>query len=408
MPLIARLDDVGVLDATMPDLGAAGVGWEQLHRVRNPRPPLTCVGCGRGVHAKVSPAPLTLRYFAHDAAASDCALAGESAAHRALKAALAAAVRSAGWHAELEVPGPGWRADVLASAPDGDRRVAWEAQLSGISVDDISARTETLRAGGLEVCWVARRPVAWLGRVPAVQLSPIPAATNVEDRFDVVDGLNRFVRRWCEPATRCAIRGRKRLFPGKCVGHNRWEPVTGMTLERFVGLHCAGQLLQHQPCAGLTPAQERARLRRGPWTWTAEHYVLAEHNRLPDHPETGPAPPRDAPAGDWRAQWRSALHAREERMDALTEPVISYFERTRSVRPHLDPGARRQFADGVPVYIGPDLVAIVEPLGPLVNTLPPGVPIIVGHHYALRRITQTVRDPERTFLILDSSGGELP
>jgi hypothetical protein len=39
-------------------------------------------------------------------------------------------IRAAGWHAELEVAGDGWRADVHAASPDGQRRTAWEAQLA--------------------------------------------------------------------------------------------------------------------------------------------------------------------------------------------------------------------------------------------------------------------------------------
>jgi hypothetical protein len=48
---------------------------------------------------------------------------------------------SAGWHAELEVRADDgtWRADVLASAHDGSRRIAWEAQLSPITAELLAA-----------------------------------------------------------------------------------------------------------------------------------------------------------------------------------------------------------------------------------------------------------------------------
>lgn len=79
------------------------------------------------MHAKVS--PRQLRFFAHDAAREECPLNGETPDHRLLKSAIAAAVRAAGWNAVLEAEGPQrrWRADVLATSPDGRRRVAWEA-----------------------------------------------------------------------------------------------------------------------------------------------------------------------------------------------------------------------------------------------------------------------------------------
>ena len=81
-----------------------------------------------------------MRFFAHDADAPNCGLAGESLAHRLLKIELASAIRAAGWHAELEVPGNGWRADVLATSPDGKTRMAWEAQLAASTAEDLGMR----------------------------------------------------------------------------------------------------------------------------------------------------------------------------------------------------------------------------------------------------------------------------
>ncbi|MFE2149290.1 hypothetical protein ACFXAO_04575 [Streptomyces lavendulae] len=64
-----------------------------------------------------------------------CAPAGESMEHHLLKLELATCIGAAGHHAELEVRGPDgdWRADVMASGPDGRTRMAWEAQLSPIT-----------------------------------------------------------------------------------------------------------------------------------------------------------------------------------------------------------------------------------------------------------------------------------
>jgi competence CoiA-like predicted nuclease len=76
----------------------------------------------------------------------------------------------AGWHAELEVPAASgwWRADVLATSPAGSQRMAWEAQLSSITVVDIRQRTERFVADGVAVCWVTIHRRSWLGEVPSV------------------------------------------------------------------------------------------------------------------------------------------------------------------------------------------------------------------------------------------------
>ncbi|WP_431676030.1 competence protein CoiA [Kitasatospora sp. KL5] len=160
MAFTAMHAERGRLDASRDDLGC-GWAWAAVHRAR-PRVPLTCPECGHGVHAKLSPA--RMRFFAHDAGAPQCTLAGESMEHHLLKLQLAGEIRAAGWLAELEVRAPDgtWRADVMASSPNGARRIAWEAQLSAITEDEIRARTERYAAAGIGVCWVASRPRRWL------------------------------------------------------------------------------------------------------------------------------------------------------------------------------------------------------------------------------------------------------
>ncbi|MGW3059713.1 competence protein CoiA family protein [Streptomyces goshikiensis] len=129
----------GRLDATQTDLGCDWA-WESIHRV-SPRVSMTCPECSHPVHAKVS--RYGLRFFAHAPGSPTCALAGESMEHHLLKLELATAIREAGHHAELEVRGPrgNWRADVMASSSDGTSRMAWEAQLSPITVAEVSDRT---------------------------------------------------------------------------------------------------------------------------------------------------------------------------------------------------------------------------------------------------------------------------
>jgi competence protein CoiA len=119
-----------------------------------------------------------LRFFRHYRRPDSCALTGETAEHLRLKRGLLAAVRAvAGWRAEAEVPGQGWRADVLATGPDG-RRIAFEVQVSRIDADEAQERTRRLAASGVEACWfmvrrnslAAARGLAGLPRA-AVMLS---------------------------------------------------------------------------------------------------------------------------------------------------------------------------------------------------------------------------------------------
>jgi len=202
--------DLGRLDATRPDLGA-DLEWAAIHRVR-PRIALTCPECGFGVHAKLSPKPRCLRYFAHDRGrVSECQLTNESIEHHLLKLELATAIRDAGWHAELEVRAPdgSWRADVMATSTDGTRRWAWEAQLSPITDAEIRERTRRYAEEDIEVCWVSPRGfVPWISVVAAVCVAEPKGA----GPWTVADGLARFDYR-----------------------AGSWIAVQDMPLGRFVG-----------------------------------------------------------------------------------------------------------------------------------------------------------------------------
>ncbi|MEV0237822.1 competence protein CoiA family protein [Nonomuraea sp. NPDC050786] len=211
----------GRIDATLADLGQ-GLEWEGIYRTR-PRTRLTCPECGHGVHAKLS--PRRMRYFAHDPGRSPhCELSVESADHHLLKLVLAEAIRRAGWSAELEVPAPdgAWRADVMATSPAGGHRMAWEAQLSPITDDDIQMRTDRYAANQVTVCWVSSRDrVPWLCTVPAIAVTPASQPTDAE-RWKVHDGLARFD-----------------------YGRGGWARVDDVTLTTFVRWALAGGLVFH-------------------------------------------------------------------------------------------------------------------------------------------------------------------
>lgn len=184
--------EAGRIDATLPDLGC-GLTWGAVHKTR-PRIALRCPGCEHGMHAKVS--ARKLRYFAHNPGRpADCAWLNESLEHHLLKLELATAIRAAGWHAQLEVGAPDgtWRADVLATSHDGTRRIAWEAQLSPITDDDIAGRTARYRAHGIEVCWVGMAPRAlWIGVVPSIRVRDPHDDLHGDRRWSVVDGAAGF------------------------------------------------------------------------------------------------------------------------------------------------------------------------------------------------------------------------
>ncbi|MGW4781538.1 competence protein CoiA family protein [Streptomyces filamentosus] len=193
MPFTALHPELGLLDSTLHGLGH-DLEWGQIHKV-HPRVLLTCPDCSWGLHPKVS--RYGVRFFCHDRDRPEsCELLNESWEHHMLKLEMAGAIRAAGWFATLEVPAEdgSWRADVMASSADGSRRMAWEAQLSPITVDDIAARTDRYAADGVRVCWVhpGARPPQWISAVPAVR---VRAPQERDQPWVVDDGLAGFVYR---------------------------------------------------------------------------------------------------------------------------------------------------------------------------------------------------------------------
>lgn len=167
MPLTALLSGALVDVSSCSD-----ACWSSLHRSR-PRASLKCRACGASLHAKVS--MRGLRFFAHDRVSESCPTNGETAEHRALKAALADLIRRSGGRANIEAtPGPHdsarWRADVLAVGPRG-HRVAFEVQLSTMTVTEGWERTQRYAADGIQTVWVTTRAAQWLYALPGVLVS---------------------------------------------------------------------------------------------------------------------------------------------------------------------------------------------------------------------------------------------
>ncbi len=254
MSLTARHAVRGLLDATLTDLGCAW-SWEAVHRVR-PRVDLACPECAHRVHAKVS--PRGTRYFAHDPSGPNCAMAGESVEHHLLKLELATAIRAAGHQAQLEVRGPGghWRADVLSSSPDGAVRMAWEVQLSAITLQEIHERTQRLAADGVGVCWVSTRLRSWHGAVPSIVVTPPP--TDDLD-WQITAGLAFFEIEECYAHEK----------PWQCpLGeHGLWSRLE-ITLPAFVRQALEGCVIVHQPT-------EHIYLSDGSWSavWSSPDHI---------------------------------------------------------------------------------------------------------------------------------------
>ncbi|MEU8586678.1 competence protein CoiA family protein [Streptomyces sp. NPDC048664] len=253
MGFTAQHDGRGRLDATQPDLGCTWA-WEAVHRAR-PRVMMVCPECAHPMHAKVS--RYGLRFFAHDPGAPTCALAGESMEHHLLKLEMATAVRAAGYHAELEVRGPDgdWRADVMASSPDGSLRMAWEAQLSPITVDEITQRTARFAKDAVRVCWVAAKLRPWVGEVPSIHVRP---PSEGEPNWTVAGGLARFTVDTCDEDFLC-----------RSVGHGEWHE-TGADLRSFTAWALTGRAVPHRLPSWLHTDQHA-------WTgvWTAPQYITA-------------------------------------------------------------------------------------------------------------------------------------
>jgi hypothetical protein len=106
-----------------------------------------------GARAYATHSRRDLRYFAHKPNQEREASGGESEEHEGLKAAAARAVQSrAGWAADVEVLGEGWRADVLAVR--GAVKIAIEVQLSAQAKRSTQTRNDRFEASEVTAFWL--------------------------------------------------------------------------------------------------------------------------------------------------------------------------------------------------------------------------------------------------------------
>ena len=186
MPLTAMISDE-LIDATF----CSSEVWGSFYR-RRPRVEILCRGCSHHMHAKISSQGQP--FFAHDKM-QDCPNTGESVEHLTLKRLFAESIREIGWTASLEAtPGDsdagGWRADVLAIDPSGSRRIAFEVQLSAMSIGEGRMRTDRYKQDQIETVWIANRRAAWLGHLLGIRTRAVGKKPPYE--YSIDHGVMRF------------------------------------------------------------------------------------------------------------------------------------------------------------------------------------------------------------------------
>lgn len=199
MPLTTYLSDRDlVLDATRDesDVGG-GLSWEQVHG--NKTLPMTCRECGHGMHPRGGGNRGKRPHFAHDQNRPKWCTAGrERPEHRELKRRCAEWAREAGWHADLEVTSPtgDWRADVLATDPQSQRRIAFEIQLSSQTEEEARRRSTRYREAGVECVWIVHgRRRRWFRTHGALVVTETTgSADSAQERdWTVVEGCQRYM-----------------------------------------------------------------------------------------------------------------------------------------------------------------------------------------------------------------------
>jgi hypothetical protein len=273
-------------------------------------------------------------------------------AHRLLKLQLASAIRDAGWYAELEVAGEGWRADVLATSPDGTRRMAWEAQLAQITLDELRGRTARMKASGVPVCWVTDHDRPWIGAVPAIRLSlPTEPGKAAPADTKVVDGPSAFRESWCPRRRRCDYDA-----PGPCPGHGSWGTVVpSLDLGVFVAGVLAGTVRTHQvvPRRSLSSIPAEARV-----VWTTRPHVAAEHAQLTARERRRELDDLEAAE---RERHLAAIAAKLARQQALTPPAVELLgTEARGYVGVRD--ATPEWAMGVPLFVHDMPQGVISPV----------------------------------------------
>lgn len=366
----------GRIDVTQADLGC-GQDRSSIYRTKSPAP-LTCYECQWQLHLVHKTHSLyDLWFLRHANSAPHCAarLAGEGMAHHLLKLDLAHHARAAGWSAEYEVAAPdnSWRADVMATSPDGTRRVALEAQMAAISITDIQARTDRYHAADVEVCWFTdRKTIPWLDHVPSVQI----ARPDDEGPVQVTAGAARFVPEWCEDRANCGLCECAECGPGiddplPCGGHGTWPTAEPVPLDRFVAAICANTIRPHRLRVTGRRNDE------GTWRWVTRPYfeleeeqVQATAHRRQVMERLFAVQRRQAEAQRTAEQEHlAAIEALLQRQKALVKPVVEQIYHEAGTYPTVAEIGTPEFAMGVPVYVKGQPYAVICPVASRIAAL---------------------------------------
>ncbi|WKV74137.1 RNA methyltransferase [Streptomyces sp. PCS3-D2] len=346
MAIRAVHEQWGAVFAHLPDLGC-GRDWAEVWKVR-PLAPLSCDECRHPMYAKVSSS--SLRFFAHAPGAPKCALAEESPAHHLLKLELAAAARDAGAYAELEVRGPdgAWRADVLASDPAGTWTIALEAQLSPITPDDITARTERMLEDGVSSVWFSDRVrVPWFGAVPWAGLETVDGVLAIKD------GLAKFSGKQWEAGPRGVPVAEflRWVFARRVVPHRRATPVRSPLSATWHVLWTAPQYATAE-----TDYLEVKRRRK------REQEEQERASRARRHQEQQLEMQKVQERARAEGGHQAAVQALLARQAALGIPAAKFVHRATGRYPFVADKGEPQYAMGVPVYLGLTPYGVVCPV----------------------------------------------
>ncbi|MCR3721884.1 competence protein CoiA [Prauserella flava] len=307
MPLTTYLTDRDlVLDATRDesDVGG-GMSWQQVRD--DDTLPMKCRECGRDMHPRGGANRGKRPHFAHnkDSSRPTCPAESETREHRELKRRCAEWARRPGWHAALEVTSPtkDWRADVLATDPQSQRRVAFEIQLSPQTEEGARHRSRRYREAGIECVWIVKghqRP--WFRTHGALVVTgPTASAGSQERDWTVVDGCQRYI--------------------GTEEG-GIWCPVTSVPLSQVVYSIARGQVV---------PSRRDPYLDSGEWWWIRadrrQHWTdpVAQPSKPPRRQPKRKPTSRDTRPRTQTARSTGALHARSSspRTPATPSPTTA-------------------------------------------------------------------------------------
>lgn len=291
-----------------------------------------------------------------------------------------------------------WRADVLASDPGGAWRTALEAQLSPITENDITARTELMRAGGVSSVWFSDRlRPPWFGAVPWARVEAPD-----EGGLAVVEGLVKFSGGSWEAGPEVpAAEFLRWVFGARVVAHRRQAPVRSPLVTRrilWTTPQYAYQEAVHLDAEERHRREQREYSRRALEEQQARRALAEAHQRQRDQER--------AADGDREAAVRALI----ARQNALQLPVARFVHRSTGAHPFVDDHGSREVAMGLPVYIGTTLYGVICPvasrIAPVRDRLSDLI-VFVASEGERRRIAAQTR-PGQRIAVLDTGHPSMP